>query len=156
MIEWQHVAHEFEADGGLRDIYVLNTDLSDWQQVLDALRGRTPAPVYTVDSAPAPVPSRVEGAFAEWEHERSPNLQFEVGGMILACHFFATDEIEFDLRPQDVAGMLQLQSILHFMREIGELTSKTVILTPENLKQSPIFRFEPGSRRVEYVPPPVF
>ena len=155
MIEWQHVAHEFEADGGLRDIYVLNTDLSDWQQVLDALRGRTPAPIYVVDHTPAPVPTRVEHVLAEWEHDRSPNLRFEVGGITLACHFFATDGMEFDFRPQDVAGMLQLQPILDFMREVGELTRKTVILTPENLKQSPIFRYEPGSQRVEYVPPPV-
>lgn len=155
MTDWQSVAHEFEADGGLRDIYVLDTGLSDWQRVLDALRGWTPAPSYEVDHIPITLPERVEEVFAEWERERSPKLRIEVGEIALACHFFAPEEIEFDFRAQDVTGMEQLQPVLDFMRSIGNLTNKTVILTPENWKQSPIFHYEPTTKRMEYMPPPV-
>jgi len=153
-MDWQMVAHEFVPDGSLRDIYILGTDISDWQQVLDALR-RSPFHIsYQLEGVAADLPGRAEEIFAEWAHDRRPMLRFEVGGVILVSHFFATDEIEFDLRPEEVTGPDRLDPLLGFMRMLGELTGKTVVLTPENRPQSPIFRFDPSSSHVEYVPAP--
>lgn len=43
-VEWKAVAHEFEWDGSLRDIYVQQATLEDWQAVLDTIRSRFPPP----------------------------------------------------------------------------------------------------------------
>jgi hypothetical protein len=41
---WTEIASDFEWDGMLRDVYVLNTTIDDWQRVLDALKDLTPRP----------------------------------------------------------------------------------------------------------------
>ena len=151
-MDWTSVAHEFVPDGSLRDLYVINTDLSDWQRVLDFLRASASEIAYTVDRSSAELPVRVEAIFAELQRERNPRLRFDVAGVPLVCHFFTADEIEFDMRPEDVPGPDHLTALLEFMRTLGNLTGKMVLLTPESGQQSPIFRFDPSTKRLAYLP----
>jgi hypothetical protein len=149
-IDWPQVAHEFEPDGSLRDIYVSDTSSADWQAVLDHLREKYGPVRLTVDGVDTPVPAHVRELFAIRERA-NPELGFLVAGMRLACHLFTQDEIEFDLRPEEVTGPDQLNALVVFLRELGRITGKSVALTPENLLASPILRFQPGDD-VAYLP----
>jgi hypothetical protein len=81
-----------------------------------------------------------------------PLLRFWVSGVELHCHFFTTAEIEFDFDPRQV-GEPQLRAVLEFMARLGDLTCKLVALTPENGREMPIFRYDPGIKRIGWIPP---
>jgi hypothetical protein len=38
-MDWNKYKKEFEWDGSWRDLYILNTDISHWQPLIDLLRG---------------------------------------------------------------------------------------------------------------------
>jgi hypothetical protein len=153
-IDWNAVAHEFEWDGSLRDVYVLDATLADWQAVLDAIAARYLPLRFLTGETPAELPAHVTEAFSFWSGEAPPFLGFSVDGVTFACHFFATDAIEFDFDPRDVSGPESLASVLAFLGELARLTGRTAVLTPENLSDAPIFRADPMTDSVEYVPPP--
>jgi hypothetical protein len=151
-VEWATVAEDFEPDGSLRDIYVHETSGDDWQRVLEHLKARYSPLRFMIDSEDAPLPSTVGDIFAI--HKRAaPSLGFSVDGVLVACHFFTEDEIEFDIAPQDVRGPAQLAAIQAFMIELGRLTSRVVSLTPESMPHLPILEFDPRAETFRYVPP---
>ena len=152
-MDWQSVAPDFEPDGSLRDIYVLDADLSDWQRVLDILR-ESYSLSYEVDGQASALPERVEEILNEWQEERAPVARFSLGGIDLACHFFSPEEIEFDFRPEEVTGPEQLETLIRFLRQLSEITGKAAIVAPENFPESPILRYRPLSPEAEFLPPP--
>ena len=149
-MEWRQIAPDFAFDGSWRDIYVLATTLSDWQVVLDMLRQLEPAPIYRVDGVARAIPDRVEDAF-ESRISAGVLLSFSIGKAVLNCHFFGVDEIEFDLDPRDIGDSDQFKTLIGFMSLLGKLTGKTVLLTPENVRESPILRYSPDTRQVVWV-----
>lgn len=150
-MEWRLVAPDFAFDGSWRDIYVLDTTLSDWQVALDRLRQFEPAPIYRVDGEARAIPDRAEDAF-ETRASAVALLSFSIGKAVLNCHFFAVDEIEFDLDPREIGDSDQFETLVGFMGLLGELTGKVVLLTPENFKESPILRYSPETRQIVWVP----
>ena len=150
-MEWRQIAPDFTYDGTLRDIYVLATTLSDWQLVLDMPRRFESPPTYSLDGVITALPDRAEDVFAS-RASVTPLLSFSVGQIVLNCHFFGKDEIEFDLDPSDVSDADRFETLVGFLRRLGELTDKTVLLTPENHQQSPILRYLPDTREVTWIP----
>jgi hypothetical protein len=153
-MEWEQIAPEFYPDGGLRDIYVLEAQVQDWQVVLDAIRHFQPQPIYTLDGVAADLPNRVEQVFQR-RLDASPMMSFRILDMTLNCHFFGSDQvehdsqlIEFDLDPREVSDSEHLHALIDFMRLLGNLTGKVVILTPENCIESPILKYDPQSKQV--------
>lgn len=61
----------------------------------------------------------------------------------LSCHFFANDEIEFDLYPREMGPSL-LEPLIAFLNELGVATSKPVILTMENMPEAVILLYDPA------------
>ena len=55
-IDWSAVAHEFEWDGSLRDMYVQDTSVTEWQVVLDAIRTRYPPLTFLAGGVPSELP----------------------------------------------------------------------------------------------------
>ena len=53
------VAGAFEPDGALRDIYVHDATIADWQAVLDFVRGNCTSFQFTVDGQPAVLPAAI-------------------------------------------------------------------------------------------------
>jgi hypothetical protein len=151
-VSWETAAQDFRRDGGLRDIYVLDATLADWQAAFDRVRVTYDPIRFTIDGEPATLPPSVTEIFPIWERA-SPALQFEVGGVEVMCHFFASDEIEFDLWPQDVTGPERLDAVAAFMRELASAVGKPAVLTMENMREAVILRADPVTKRVVWVPP---
>lgn len=153
--EWESVAREFEFDGTWRDIYVLDADISLWQRVLDALRVGPFELKYYRDDTLSELPAAAQQAFpdAGW----SDRLLWVIfAGVQAKCHFFTTDEIEFDIDPREVRGQEQLNAVFEFMRLLSRATGKCAILTEENCPERAIFQTYPDRTEVEYVPSPSF
>lgn len=149
---WETAAQDFRADGGLRDIYVLDATPADWQAAFDHLRATYHPVRFTIDGEPATPPSSVAEIFPIWERA-APALHFEVGGVEVACHFFVADEIEFDLWPQDVTGPERLVAVAAFIRELASAVGKPAVLTMENMREAVILQADPATKRVVWLPP---
>jgi hypothetical protein len=142
MMNWSEYKREFSWDGSWRDIYVLNTKIDDWQDFINLLRNSE----FPVDGLPDDLPSIFSDA------EIRPLLTINVGGVTLNCHFFRTEEIELDLDPREVTEVEKANELFRFMEAIGCALRKPVRMTPENLKDRPIFEFWPETGKVSYFP----
>jgi hypothetical protein len=68
------------------------------------------------------------------------------------CHFFTTEETEFDLDPAEVSDPAKLDGLFKFMKGLASAVVKDVVLTPESMPQIAIFRCRPGAKRIEHIP----
>jgi len=132
----------------VRDVYVHGTSIEHWRTVFDMLR-RTFDLEFLVDGAPLVIPATVDDAFAIRD-TASPALRFRVGGIVVICHFFTTDAIEFDIDPGDVTSQASLDELLGFLRSVGDTVGRTVILTHEGDEQRPFISYEPSRKEFEY------
>jgi hypothetical protein len=150
-MDWQKYKDEFTCDGSLRDIYVLKTNINNWQQFLDFLRSSN-------------IPHRFGGEdnleylndLASYFEERSQHgsliLSIDLNGVILNCHFFIETEIELDLDPKDVTDEGKASGVFKFMENLSETLSIPVRLTPENTENTAIFEYTPGNHIWNYIP----
>jgi hypothetical protein len=149
---WELVSSDFEPDGALRDIYIENTSLADWEQAIAHIQKCYGPVTFTIDGESAPIPTS-PGEIFDIRADRTALLTFAVEGIEVATHFFAASEIEFDLVPNQVNAPLRFEALLEFLRCLAGLLRKPVILTAENAKDAVILRAVPDVHAVEYVPP---
>ncbi len=148
-MNWETVAHEFAFDGSWRDIYVFDTDIEAWQRVLDELRRSRCDLVFRRAGEVSELPVAAVDAFpAEGQADQMLSITF--AGVLANCHFFAREEIEFDIDPRDVQGQVQLEGVFAFMRLLSDATGKDAVLTPENCREIVVFRSLPGRSEIEY------
>jgi len=138
----------FYADGSLRDIYVQNTGIQDWQVLLNFLPTSKYKFQFLVGGEQQPLPNQVEDIF----HQLQPVLLcIDQEHLALNSHFFAREEIDFDLNPSRINTDQQLTRLIDFIYDLGQLLQKEVILTPENMSEYPLFRFDPMTGREEWL-----
>jgi hypothetical protein len=147
-VSWDACKADFEADGSLRDIYVLGTTLEDWRAVLSLVT----APPYAATMDGEDASDISANARALLAHPAPHLLSIRVGRVDLCCHFFSENEVEFDFVPNGLTED-DLSGLLTFMTSLGRLTGKLVVMTPENVPTHPIFRFDPQRETIEYLPP---
>src|SRR4051812_9958117 len=121
-LTWDRVCSEFAFDGGWRDIYVLGTDMTAWQRMLDKLRATDYELTYLRDEQPTVLPYDAIEAFPLPGEDRL--LQVRFGGVLANCHFFTSEQIEFDIDPREVTGQEQLDAVIGFMRCLAEAVGK--------------------------------
>ena len=146
-MNYEDVQNEFEFDGAWLDIYVLDVTLDDWQTMLDFLRESAYRTVYTFGGEETELPKCLEEFEGELQHEMTVDL----GDVVLKCHFFSHDEIEFDFDPGEVNNQLTLVRLFDFVRSLATLLQKQVVITPENLQMRPIFRAFPNNNSIQHI-----
>jgi hypothetical protein len=143
--ETSRIIHDvFYIDGSLRDIYVLGTSEHDWQALLTYLRVSPYPWEYSLDDEVRPLPEHAADILALRE-QHSPLLQIDQPRLGLNCHFFSPEEIEFDLDPKDFRTKQDVSYLLDFLRTIGRVLNKSIILTGENDARGPLFRYDPAT-----------
>ncbi|OLF12640.1 hypothetical protein BLA60_04905 [Actinophytocola xinjiangensis] len=146
-LRWEDVEDCFSLDGSLRDAYVQDTGLTDWQTFLDLVRARWPH-TYTVDQREQRLPERADDVLNRGDDDARlldirpvPEIQANV-------HFFTVEQIEIDFAPAELLGQRRLDVLLAFFRDIGRALGKPVIFTPENVPERPLFTYDPRHDRV--------
>jgi hypothetical protein len=99
---------------------------------------------YLLDDEVRPLPEHAVDILSIRD-EHSPLLCVDQQRLGLNCHFFIPEEIEFDLDPKDFQTAQQVSYLLDFMRTIGRVVNKPIILTGENDVQGPLFRYDPAT-----------
>lgn len=148
---WENVANKFAFDGSWRDLYIFDTDVDVWQQMLNGLRSAGCDLVFRRDGQACDLPQFVSDVFAATA-KASQLLWVRFTGVVAACHFFTPDEIEFDIDPREVKGREQFDGVLSFMRLLSSSTRRDVVMTPENVKDVVILRARFDGASVEYTP----
>lgn len=140
---WEEYKIEFEPDGSLRDIYIKDVDLNGWQSFIDFLRSTDAVLDYYIEGVAADLPTNINKVVLGQDHTHL--LSIRLDGVIVNCHFFVPEEIELDLDPREIDNEAKAKVVFRFMSTVGRTLNKQVILTPENTKEQPIFKYEPGS-----------
>ena len=147
MVTWKQCAADFASDGALRDVYVLDGGLDEWNALLGI--AKRVGGQFAVHGKETPPPGGAHDVFVTYE-PATALLSFNWGGIDFAAHFFAQNEVELDFVPKDVTGQERLDALCAFLRELATATNKEVIVTPENYRESPILRVDSsGSVRYE-------
>jgi len=152
MISWDTCKEDFRRDGSLRDIYVTPASLGDWRAIYPLFRRQSDIEFLT-ETGVLEIPENLDVSFFA---DVRPTLRFRVDGVLVVFHFFTPDEIECDIDPREVTCQAQLDSLLAFVRQLGDLTHKQAVLTPENLREEPIISYDPKGKTFKYhsVPKP--
>ncbi|MDQ0249201.1 hypothetical protein J2W22_001248 [Sphingomonas kyeonggiensis] len=150
-MDWSQIASDFEADGSLRDIYILDTSLEDWASVWAILTAASGSLLFNVDGESCSPPVDVGEAFA-LRLNHSVAASYTLGRQRLNCHFFTEEEVEFDFDPRQVDGPQEAEHLEQFLSELGRATLKEVRLTLENAPDAIIARYEPSRGQVVWIP----
>jgi hypothetical protein len=146
------VQTDWEPDGALRDIYVQATSEEDWQRVVDVIRSRSWPSEYTEDGDSVEMPALVGEIF---RHTGRAAVLWQIhptSAINVNCHFFTTEEIEFDLAPREIVGQAELDVVCEFVRTIGQVTDKPVVVCWENMPDAPTMVYEPATDSVTAAP----
>ena len=148
---WTQAKEDFVPDGALRDILVLDTSESDWDQFLQLVKIQATGLQFSVDGKEQPVPEFASPFLAK-ERDASPLLSFRIEEVLFTCHFFTDTEIECSFAPNDISSEMKFVAVTEFMKSLGGTLGKEVILTQENCIENPILRYEVNDGCVEFLP----
>jgi hypothetical protein len=84
--------------------------------------------------------------------QATPLLEIEVGAVCVRCRFLTVHRIDFDFEPGDVQSAEALHSLLRFMRWVGRVLGRTVLLTPADAPERPILEYVTAERHVRFHP----
>lgn len=142
---WENIKWIFEQDGALRDIYIQNTEISDWANVIYLLNSKYEL-TFGVDDKNLDDKIDVEYVkimFADQTGELEvKSATIHLNGIIVKCHFFLEDQMEFDINPTQIYSETELKKITDFMTAISSRLSKQIKLCGENDPEFPLIKID--------------
>lgn len=147
---WDDVKCFFDPDlmGTLPDVRVPGASVEDWQAVLDLVAAKGWKNQYSEGQTVLPVP-RAEAVLSRPADAEYPELRVWPTPEVLAIfRFHADDEIDFDVDLWELQGQERLDVFCGFLREIGRLLGKPVLMDPEGRLGQPLLGFDADADRV--------
>jgi hypothetical protein len=132
----------------------LKTDEQDWPPFLRFLHASPYSIEFLVDGEETPLPEQVEDLFALAEDDqgrviRGLALCIDREHLEVWCNPFR-EGIEFYFPASAFAAEAtvgeQVARLLNFIRTIGQVLHKVIILTPESAADFPLFRYDPSTK----------
>lgn len=79
-------------------------------------------------------------------------MDIRMGNILISCRFFDEEEIDFNIEPREIDSDDKVDSIVEFMKQLGNLLGKDIILTPEDSPGAVLLHWSPDSREITYDP----
>jgi hypothetical protein len=133
-------------DGALRDIYVDNTSIKDWENVIDTIKNSDFSINFFVDENESKLPADISSLFTN--RQNSLKLHLKKGNIIINSFLFIDDQIEFDIDPRDFVAEEQHSIIFEFLSLLSVATNKTIKLCDENSADTPYLVLLPNDKKV--------
>ncbi|NRR34295.1 hypothetical protein HSX11_29415 [Oxalobacteraceae bacterium] len=128
-------------DGSLRDVYIQDMQLQNWDRFDSLLRHHELA--YSFDGKPACFPgSRAIFSNREGGHLLSVML----GQVSVNCHFFVESQLELDISPREILGNAEHDAVLDFIEQLALGLELPADVTPENAEARPMLSYSPRVR----------
>lgn len=130
----------FFVDGSLRDIYIQEINLEDWQKLLNwTLLSYWDVELYIDGKEESLEKYKVSDLFEEKKH-RSVILSLSYEGILLNCHFSSEYEVEFNVDPKQIKSLSEANTVVEFMKKLSGIFHKEVFLTIENSPEYPLIK----------------
>jgi hypothetical protein len=142
---WNNIKWIFEKDGALRDIYVQNATISDWEKVVDLLNSEYELTfgVYEDNLADKIDFEFVKTMFADETGElETKSATIDLNGIVVKCYFFLENQIEFDINPVEIKTELEFNKITNFMKSISSKLDKEITFCGENQPEFPLIKID--------------
>lgn len=138
--KWNDIQWIFEPDGSLRDIYVQDISIREWETLIDHLNANFNLTYSYQDKIDKKyVLEYLQDTSGEME---SKSLTIHLGQIKVNCYFFLSEQIEFDIDPKEVNSVSDFELIEQFMTSISESLQEQVTLTAENSPEFPLFKVD--------------
>ena len=135
MYQWDEIKIEFEAEGSLRDIYVENIEVFEWDNFLDFLRASKYKLEFTHGEQSIEMPANFSLIRVLQETDPTTLFIWLNDDIQLNCHFFISNEIELDLSPYDFNGESEFLTLIEFLESLAAALKKKIILTHEGMQE---------------------
>lgn len=145
MKNWKNIDWIFEKDGALRDIYVQNARIVDWENVVDLLNSeyKLTFGVYKDNLTDKIDFGYVKTMFADETGElETKSATIDLNGIVVKCFFFLENQIEFDINPTEIKTELDFNKIIDFMKSISSKLEKQITLCGENQPEFPLIKID--------------
>ncbi|WP_347175524.1 hypothetical protein [Polaribacter uvawellassae] len=142
---WNNIEWIFEKDGALRDIYVQNATISDWEKVVDLLNSEYQLTfgVYEDNLIDKIDFGYVKTMFADETGElETKSATVDLNGIVVKCYFFLENQIEFDINPTEIKTESEFNKITDFMKSISSKLEKQITLCGENQPEFPLIKID--------------
>ena len=130
----------FEPDGSLRDIYIQDVSLSDWDELIDFLNKNfnlTFGDKNKIDK------DYVLKYLQQTNRQNACQPLFiNLEHIKVHCYFFHPEEIEFDIDPKEINSITDFELIETFMVSISKALGLQVTMTEENSPKFPLFKVD--------------
>lgn len=138
--DWNEIKWIFEPDGSLRDIYIQDISLNEWEKLIDCLNDNFSLTYANKDKID-------KGNVLKYLRSKSGELEsrlvsINLEGLKINCHLFLAQQIEFDLDPKEIKSIGDFELIEHFMVCISDALQQQVTLTGESTPQFPLFKVD--------------
>lgn len=138
---WNDIRWIFVPDGSLRDIYVQNVTLSDWEKLIDFLNLNYDLKFGDDDNNQIDREYVIDYLRDETRKMENKALKIYLNGISIHCHFFLS-EIEFDIDPKEIKSIQDFESIEKFMISVSRVLSRQVTLTGESSPEFPLIKID--------------
>ena len=145
MKNWKNIEWIFEKDGALRDIYVQNATILDWEKVVDLLNSeyKLTFGVYEDNFTDKIDFGYVKTMFADETGElETKSATIDLSGIVVKCFFFLENQIEFDINPTEIKTESDFNKITDFMKSISSKLKKQITLCGENQPEFPLIKID--------------
>ncbi len=142
---WKNIKWIFEKDGALRDIYVQNATISDWERVVELLNSeyKLTFGVYEDNLTDKIEFEYVKTMFADETGElETKSATIDLNGIVVKCYFFLENQIEFDINPTEIKTESDFNKITDFMKSVSAKLEKQITLCGENQPEFPLIKID--------------
>jgi len=142
---WNNIEWIFEKDGALRDIYVQNSTISDWEEVINLLNSEHK---ILYGNSEKNFTNQIDLDYVKKMFtDKTGELEIKfvkinLNGISVLCHFFLEEQIEFDINPTEIKTELEFIEIMSFMKSISSKLEKQITLCGENQPEFPLIKID--------------
>ncbi|UPM55454.1 hypothetical protein [Gottfriedia acidiceleris] len=127
----------FYDDGSLRDLFIKETNLSDWNILMNFFKSLPNLTLSFDGEKTNQIPSSISELFM-LKNEKAVLLSINYKSIIINCHFSCEDEIELDVSPREITTIKEVNAVLEFMDKLARLLNKDVSISIENDSECPL------------------
>ena len=123
-------------DGSLRDIYVLNTCIDDWQKWIKFVNQNYAVEFYNRKTGDKFLNIDFNKVSEYWDgmNEDGVYASIDLGGFALKCYFTYRNEIENDFSPNEIKNLIDHNSLTKYLKSVSKILNKHIWVTTEMQK----------------------
>lgn len=138
-MNWEQLKRDvYFHDGSLRDMYVLNTDRSDWETWIEYVNENFETRFHISETEETFNGINIDAVFDYWNGNKDFTISSTIylNEVLVKCYFFSEDQIENDITPKEIISIEDHNNLVDYMISISKALNKKVIMTDENMPES--------------------